>query len=128
MHKSPRLALPLLWLTLLPLPPALAQERPGPATPDGLIREAVKHLVDLQDAGGAWSYEGVYRVNKELPVGYRVGGTAAVGSTLLLAAPKDEAARSAARRGLAYVLKGLDDPLMAPSTEPRYDVRVWGHA
>jgi hypothetical protein len=93
-----------------------------------LVREAVKQLLDLQDATGAWSYEGVYRVNRDLPVGYRVGGTAAVGSTLLVAAPKDEAARAAARRGLAYVLKELNDPLMAPSTASRYDVRVWGQA
>src|SRR5207237_635695 len=36
--------------------------------------------------------------------------------------------RAAVERGLALVLKELNDPRMAPSTEPRYDVRVWGHA
>jgi hypothetical protein len=70
----------------------------------------------------------VYRVRGQIPVGYRVGGTSSVGATLLLAAPKNAEARAAVQRGLAFVLKELNDPGMAPSTESRYDVRVWGHA
>ena len=69
-----------------------------------------------------------FSVRGQIPVGYRVGGTALVASTLLLAAPDDAAARAAVGRGLAFVLKELNDPDMAPSTESRYDVRVWGHA
>src|SRR5262245_26324664 len=83
------LSVPLLGL--FQLPPALPQEKPKPPakppSPDKLIGEAVKLLLSLQDKSGAWSYEGVYRVKRDLPVGYRVGGTAAVGSTLLVAAP-----------------------------------------
>ncbi len=134
MSTYPRFALPLLLLALLPLSAAVPQEKPKPpqppakATPGALVQESVKSLLALQDDDGAWSYEGVYRVNKDLPVGYRVGGTAAVGSTLLVAAPNDEKARAAVRKGLAHVLKHLNHPLMQPSTENRYDVRVWGHA
>src|SRR5262245_55296586 len=108
------------------IPRALPQQD-KPPTPAELIQQAIKDLVAMQEDGGQWPYEGVYRVKKELPIGYRVGGTALVGSTLLLAAPKDEQARAACERGLAFVLKELNDPLMAPSTANGYDVRVWGH-
>jgi hypothetical protein len=124
-------AMPLVAL-IVPLvgfgsvPRALPQQD-KPPTPAELIQQAIKDLVAMQEEGGQWPYEGVYRVKKELPVGYRVGGTALVGSTLLLAAPKNEQARAACERGLAFVLKELNDPLMAPSTANGYDVRVWGH-
>ena len=82
----------------------------------------------MQEDGGAWPYEGVYRVNGEIPIGYRVGGTAIVAGALLAVAPDEADAWAAVDRGLAFVLKGLDEPLMQPSTENAYDVRVWGHA
>jgi hypothetical protein len=120
----------ILMLGLLPSPSLLPQEKTPIKPPSAgvLIQEALRHLLALQDPSGGWSYEGVYRVQKDLPVGYRIGGTAAVASTLLIAAPKDEKALTAVERALAYVLKELDDPLMVPSTDPKYDVRVWGHA
>jgi hypothetical protein len=99
-----------------------------PPSPEDLIREAVPALVKMQEEGGQWPYEGVYRVKQELPIGYRVGGTSIVATTLLHAAPADKDAQAAIGRALDFVLKGLDDPLMAPSTDNRYDVRVWGHA
>lgn len=95
--------------------------------PAALVAAGVKQLVAAQEEGGAWPYEGVYRVGGEIPVAYRVGGTAIVAGTLLLAS-EDAAARGAFERGLTYVLATLDDPLLAPSTEEAYDVRVWGHA
>jgi hypothetical protein len=104
--------------------PAAKEKPPAPAE---LIRKAVDELVKMQEEDGQWAYEGVYRVGGKIPVGYRVGGTAVVADTLLHAVPDDRAARAAVAKGLAYVLKGLDDPLMAPSTEDHYDVRVWGH-
>jgi len=93
-----------------------------------LLQRAVRELVVMQEEGGVWPYEGVYRVKGEIPVGYRVGGTAIVAGTLLRAAPEDKEARAAAARGLAAVLNGLEHPLMEPSTVDAYDVRVWGHA
>jgi hypothetical protein len=93
-----------------------------------LLRKAVEQLVAIQEESGAWPYEGVYRVNREIPAAYRAGGTAIVAGALLQAAPDDEKARRAVDRGLGYVLALLDDPLLAASTEDAYDVRVWGHA
>jgi hypothetical protein len=106
--------------------PAFSQD--APKDPAALLAQAVRALVGMQEEGGAWPYEGVYRVKGEIPVGYRVGGTAIVAGTLLAAAPEDKAARAAVTRGLQFVLGGLDHPLMEPSTEDVYDVRVWGHA
>jgi len=96
--------------------------------PAALLQKAVAQLVAIQEESGAWPYEGVYRVNREIPVAYRVGGTAIVAGALLHAAPEDEKAWRAVERGLEYVLGKLDDPLLAASTEDAYDVRVWGHA
>ncbi len=101
------------------------QEKPDPAA---LVAQGVRELVAMQEDGGAWPYEGVYRVKGEIPVGYRVGGTAIVAGTLLLAAPGDRDAKAAFERGLTCVLDGLGHPLLEPSTEEAYDVRVWAHA
>jgi hypothetical protein len=112
-------AFPLLCALVVP------QE---PPTPDALLREAVPAILKIQEEGGQWPYEGVYKVKNQLPLGYRVGGTSVVASALLAAAPADKDVKAAIGKALDFVLKGLDDPLMAPSTEDRYDVRVWGHA
>ena len=104
-------------------PPA-KEKAPGRAE---LLDKAVAELIKIQEDGGQWPYEGVYRVGGKIPVGYRVGGTAIVADTLLYAAPENKDARAAFARGLAFVLKDLEDPLMAPSTRDGYDVRVWGH-
>jgi hypothetical protein len=108
-------------------------QSPAPAKPptaDALIAAAVPQLVKMQEEGGQWPYEGVYRVDGEIPVGYRVGGTSIVGGALLAAAPGDPAAAAAIDRALDFVLSpaGLAHELMAPSKVEAYDVRVWGHA
>lgn len=94
---------------------------------EALLRTAVAELVKMQEEDGAWPYEGVYRVGGQIPMGYRVGGTAIVIESLLYAAPDDADARRAIDRGLAYILSKLDHDLLAPSTVDAYDVRVWGH-
>lgn len=121
------LALGVLLLAVILLPSSRA-DKEKPPTSKELIDTAVAELVKMQEDGGQWPYEGVYRVNGQLPVGYRVGGTSLVAITLMYAAPDNKDAQAAIAKGLAFVLKGLDDPLMKPSTEDRYDVRVWGHA
>jgi hypothetical protein len=120
----------LVALLVLPVAGTLSAFRGDQVLPNetDLIRKAVQALVKMQEDGGQWPYEGVYHVNKQLPIGYRVGGTSIVATTLLHAAPKDKDALAAIDRGLAFVLNELDHPLMQPSTETRYDVRVWGHA
>lgn len=121
------LALGLLLALVIGLRGGLVGEEKPPA-PAELLRTAVSELVKIQEMGGQWPYEGVYRVRGQIPVGYRVGGTAAVADTLLHAVPANPEAQAAVARGLAFVLKELDDPLMTPSTRDGYDVRVWGHA
>jgi hypothetical protein len=127
MTRTPLLAVSFLLLGFLTLPPAAQPQDKVPA-PAELMQQAIKQLVAIQEEDGAWPYEGVHRVQGKIPVGYRVGGTSLVGSTLLLAAPAHAEGRAAVERGLTLVLKELNDPAMAPSTAPRYDVRVWGHA
>ena len=107
--------------------PAAAVPKAAAPTRQTLIAEAVQQLVALQE-DGEWPYEGVYRVGGEIPIGYHVGGTSIVGTTLLHAAAEDTAARAAIARGLSSVLSNLAQPLMAASVEDTYDVRVWGQA
>ena len=119
----------LLLLFLVPLVPALADgARDGqPPQKADLLRESAQALVKLQEAQGQWPYDGVVKVKGQTPIGYRVGGTAIVATTLLYAAPKDKDAQQAIAKGTAFILKELKDPLMAPSTANVYDVRIWGH-
>jgi len=127
MFHPARLALALLILILPLANTATAQD--DPPTRSELIANAVAQLVDMQEEDGAWPYEGVYRVGGDIPVGYRVGGTAIVCTTLLYAADEDdEAARDAIDRGISMIIGALfDDPRMAASDADTYDVRVWGH-
>jgi hypothetical protein len=122
-----------LWrvaAALFVCPAALATPAPGERAPsrEAVLKTAVGQLVKAQDTDGSWTYEGVYRVGGEIPVGYHIGGTAIVGGALLHAAPDDPAAKAAVAKAVPLVLRKLEDPLMAPSTKDAYDVRVWGHA
>lgn len=102
--------------------------RPTPPPGGDLVREAVEVLLRLEEGRGQWPYEGVHRTGGEIPLPYRVGGTAAAGTALLYAAPSDPAASAALGRALDFVLDALGDPRLAPSTADVYDVRVWGQA
>ena len=117
----------------------------GPAEIDGALKRGIAILVERQETYGQaedvkvkeppreWPYEGVYRVEGEIPIGYRVGGTAICATAMLEAAaaggqelPKE--AGEAVERALAFVLEGLEHPLMTAGFERGYDVRGWGHA
>src|SRR5262245_32393133 len=50
--------------------PSRSQEGKMPSRAE-LIQTAVIELVKMQEEGGQWPYEGVYRVSGNLPVGYR---------------------------------------------------------
>lgn len=113
----------MAWLLTAPIEDAA----PKAPTPDELIAKAIQELVQMQEPDGEWPYEGVYRVKGEIPVGYQIGGTSIVATTLLYAAPDNEAAKKAIEKAVVYVLKKLEHPLMEPSTQNVYDVRVWGH-
>lgn len=79
---------------------------------------------------GEWPYEGVYRVRGQIPVGYRVGGTA-ISALALVAAPgyaEDEARRAAVARATAFVCAAIEHPLMSVKNyDAGYDVRGWGY-
>lgn len=99
-----------------------------PAANAKLIERAVIRLIELQEKDGAWPYEGVYRVGGEIPVGYRVGGTAIACHALLSSPIKDRSQiLEPVRRGIELVLQELEDRRMRVSTRNQYDVRVWGH-
>lgn len=126
MFHPARPVLALLMSALILTTPAAAQD--DPPTRDSLIATGVERLIEMQEADGAWPYEGVYRVRGRIPVGYRVGGTAIVCTALLYGANDDnQAAQDAIERGVALILDELNDPRMAASDEDTYDVRVWGH-
>ncbi len=96
-------------------------------------KAGVAAILALQEGDGhdQWPYEGVYREDRgQLPVGYRVGGTA-ITCLGLLAAPgyaTDEGRQAAVQRGLEFVLNTLDAPRMQLDFIGTYDVRGWGHA
>jgi hypothetical protein len=113
----------LVVLAVLALP---AADDPAPSR-DELLKNAAEQLVKMQEQDGSWAYEGVYRVGGEIPVGYRIGGTAIVAGALLHAVPDDPAAKAAIAKAVPFILKQLEDPRMTPSTREGYDVRVWGH-
>ena len=99
---------------------------PDQSSSESLIELATQRLLELQAEDGAWPYEGVYRVRRRIPYGYRVGGTAIV-CTSLLYARNSEASMTAIERGVGIMLNDLAHPLMRAETANQYDVRVWGH-
>lgn len=122
-----------------PAPEAPAPATPEPAVPaaevDTAIGRAVEILVAAQEtlaegeAAGEWPYEGVYREAGEIPIGYRVGGTAIVARALLEAPgwDGDQPRREAVARALRFIDSGLDHEHMGIGFRARYDVRGWGH-
>jgi hypothetical protein len=112
--------------------PVKFTKTPKPVDVEAATKEAIAALLRLPegDDRDQWPYEGVYREDQgQLPVGYKVGGTAIV-CLAMIAAPgyRDDAARVAAvERGVAFILKTLDVPRMQNSNVGNYDVRGWGH-
>lgn len=103
---------------------------------DAATQAAIAALLALpegeDDEHGAdqWPYEGVYREDRgNLPVGYRVGGTAIVCRALVLAPgyDGDPARQDAVLRGTGFLLRTLDHPRMSADFVDTYDVRGWGH-
>lgn len=78
-----------------------------------------------------WPYQGVYRVGGQIPIGYRIGGTAIV-ATCLLRAPeydKDPKRQESVARAVKFVCEQSKHPLMsADAYDGAYDVRGWGYS
>ncbi|HRP63935.1 MAG TPA: terpene cyclase/mutase family protein [Phycisphaerales bacterium] len=99
---------------------------------EAMIARGVEILLDMQEGEtkAEWPYEGVYRVSRTIPVGYRVGGTA-IAAAALLHAPglADDAPRQAAiHRAIRFIADSIDDHAMIHHVEATYDVRGWGYA
>lgn len=99
------------------------------------VTKSVELLLQMQetlDEGkplAEWPYEGVYRVQREIPIGYRIGGTS-ISAMALLSAPgyaEDQARKDAVGRALRFVLDAAAHPLMNPDYNGGYDVRGWGY-
>jgi len=111
---------------------------PAPIDVEAASKQAIAAMLALQEGedGDQWPYEGVYREDRksredlgQLPVGYRVGGTA-IACLGLIGTPgyrADEARKAAVERGLEFVLSTLDAPRMQIEFIGTYDVRGWGH-
>ena len=95
------------------------------------VRIGVGRLVEMEEGPnrGEWPYEGVYRVRRQIPIGYRVGGTAIVCHAMLEAPgwAEDQARREAFGRGIRFVLASREHPLINPDYDGGYDVRGWGY-
>lgn len=77
-----------------------------------------------------WPYEGVYTVRRQIPAGYRVGGTAIVCEALILAAGYEESdpRKAAIKRAIAFMLEQLEkNPKLEAGPKSGYDVRGWAH-
>ena len=128
---------PLLALAALGSDPA---KPPTAREVEDAVARCAALLIEKQESldDGAqpaeWPYEGVYRVagpeGPEIPLGYRVGGTAIAATALLEGAPASARAEAgrAVERALEFVLRALGDARMAAGFEGGYDVRGWGHA
>jgi hypothetical protein len=94
------------------------------------MSSAAAYLVAHQENEREWPYEGVYRVEGKIPVGYRIGGTA-ICAMAVMTAPGfkgDEAAVAAVERARDFVAAGIDEPLMSiDEYDAGYDVRGWGY-
>src|SRR5262249_32933560 len=102
---------PVLSLALA----ARADDKPTP-TADELIQKPLPQLLACEEEGGQWPYEGVYRVDDEIPVGYRIGGTSIAALALAHAVPagQDPKVDAAIERAVGFVLNELEHPLMKP--------------
>lgn len=124
-----------LALALLTASPAVPPQEPAPQDAGPGLEEsvaaAVAFLLEVQEGEdrSEWPYEGVYRVQGRIPIGYRVGGTGIVGLALLEAADydRDRARREAVERATRFVVRALEHPQMNPDYDGGYDVRGWGH-
>ena len=112
------------------LTPVPAAEIPAAIQRGRQLLLALQESLDDKPVKSEWPYEGVYRVGREIPIGYRIGGTSICATALLETASGelDKATQAAVERALAFVLESLDDPLMNIDFEKGYDVRGWGHA
>lgn len=116
----------LISTLLLPLP-AFGQSRRKPDA-DKMAAKGIELLLTRAegDAKNQWPYEGVYRVGGEIPIGYRVGGTAIVGLAIAELGQRSTEEKTAIENGVGFILESLEDEKMRGGFKRGYDVRGWG--
>jgi hypothetical protein len=102
------------------------------AMKEDAIKKGIPILLKLQQGKdkAEWPYEGVYRVDGQIPWGYRLGGTAIVVSALTEAPgySDDKDRQAAVARALKFMCECKDQPLLGlGELNEGYDVRSWGH-
>ncbi|MBS0196099.1 MAG: hypothetical protein JSR77_05020 [Planctomycetes bacterium] len=108
----------------------------GPEDIAAALQKGVSVLLKLQEGSengdgpkAQWPYEGVYRVNGKIPIGYRVGGTAIVVMALVQSPgyAGDEERAAAVARAVDFLCEAIADPDMSTENyQGGYDVRCWG--
>jgi hypothetical protein len=91
---------------------------------------AAAYLLAHQEREAEWPYEGVYRVQGEIPIGYRIGGTAICAMALIHSHgfAENAAAKESIDRAREFVVKGIAERLMSiDDYDAGYDVRGWGY-
>lgn len=130
-HASPAMLQPAARNVAPPTPPAQLPD----VTPE-LIKESlakgVEVLLSMQEGDNRdqWPYEGVYREKGEIPIGYRVGGTAIVVMALARSPgyAEDAPRQEAVARALAFICGSRSHPGMSiDDYAAGYDVRAWGY-
>lgn len=118
--------------------PAKVEEKKALSIPEAVNR-GIAIVLDKQedhenpkaaaDTKAEWPYEGVYKVQGRVPIGYRIGGTGICASAIVYSPgyADDAAKKAAVSRAVAYVCKGIEHPLMTPDYDGGYDVRGWGY-
>lgn len=125
---------PAVLLALVLLAPMAAAQSAAPEPPDQVLLRAVARsaeaLLALEETEGSgeWSYEGAMRIQGQIPIGYRVGGTGTVLSAFarLPGVARAPELRAAAERATDFLVDILDEREMSEDIVPGYDMRLWG--
>ncbi len=136
LRRAAALALVASVVTLTGAFAAIVEPPTGADDTPAAIARGVEILLDMQegDDRAEWPYEGVYRVRgengREIPIGYRVGGTG-ICVAALLDAPgyvDDPDRQAAVARAVEFICVSTDHPLMSEREYAAgYDVRGWGY-
>lgn len=96
---------------------------------ESLEKDAKDPKAADEESIAEWPYEGVYRAAGQIPIGYRVGGTAISAMALMRAPgyPGDDARKDRVKRAAKFVVGSIQHPLMNPDYDGGYDVRGWGY-
>ncbi|XVJ58449.1 MAG: terpene cyclase/mutase family protein [Tepidisphaera sp.] len=124
-------------------PTAPAAAKPASVSMEEAFAQGTARLIALQHTydpkakeppktpdGPEWPYEGVYRVGGDIPVAYRIGGTAIVVESLIKAPgyAENAAAKEAVAKAVDFIIATREHPLMSEAEyDAGYDVRGWGY-